>query len=212
MKLSRMLILFLISLSLLLSISGCSDDTSEVTNENVDKENPIETMESESEDSKEIIESEEVEVDQPVEWIEYTNEEKSFTLLYPSNWLIVNEKSYGVVLRPTSDTQTTLYVDARTTEYADYTYDDFVDEMITDLKRIKSEGVFSDLVTMQINEYPFVNMDYTITNDYGNWMFRIFYSANNNLGYQIYYGALDTEYDLYQPIMEEIALSFKFLQ
>jgi hypothetical protein len=117
-----------------------------------------------------------------------------------------------VVLRPTSDTQTTLYVDARTTEYADYTYDDFVDEMITDLKRIKSEGVFSDLVTMQINEYPFVNMDYTITNDYGNWMFRIFYSANNNLGYQIYYGALDTEYDLYQPIMEEIALSFKFLQ
>lgn len=216
MKLYRRTIPFIITLSLLLIVSGCSSNSNEETENDVIIETPTETMDSTTTEgeSEEMID-EDISTDEIVEevtWIEFTNEAKNFTLMYPSNWIIVDQESYGIVLRPNDETQTTFYVDVKTTEYSDYTYNDWIDEMVTYIKRIKPDAVFTEQVTIQINEYPFVNIDYTDTNDYGNWVFRNFYTANNNLGYKMYYGALDTEYDMYQPTMEEIALSFKFIQ
>lgn len=152
------------------------------------------------------------EVTEPVQWIQFINEDKNFRLMYPSNWIVVDKDRYGVLLRPTDDTQTSFYVDVKTTIYADYTYDDFVDEMMGDVMRIRSECTFTEPETIQINDYPFVVMDYNDGGAYGlTYYARAFFTAND-LGYEMYYVADEVETEIYGPIMEEIALSFEFIQ
>lgn len=165
------------------------------------------TIQETTEEETEMAESTEV-----FEWVEFINEEKNFKLLVPSNWIVVDKERYGVLLRPTDETQTSFYVDVRTTTYADYTYDDFVDELMGDLMRIRSDCTFTEPETIQINDYPFVVMNYDDGGAYGLvYYYRAFFTANT-LGYEMYYVADEEEIELYGQIMEDIALSFEFVQ
>jgi hypothetical protein len=206
--------MFIISLFL---ISGCSNNDTETTSE----VNPEVTINTETEDTsnvveqttdipEEIIDTPKPTADHSVDWIEFVNEDKNFSLVYPSNWVIVDTESYGIVLSPTNDTQTTFIVDTYTKKYRLYSDEDFLDDMISSLINSREDATFSEAVTILINDYSFTTMDYYSTNDTGdNYLYRVFFTANK-LGYEMYYVA--AQYGLYQATMEEIALSFKFIQ
>lgn len=149
--------------------------------------------------------------DVEVTWIEFTNNEKNFTLMHPSNWIIVDRERYGLVLRPIEGTQTTFYVDTHTSMFADRTYDDYIKEMIGDLTRIRSESTFGESFATQVNGYPFTILNYQETSQEGlTYYYKAFFTATT-IGYIMYYVIPETELEMYQETMEEIALSFKFL-
>lgn len=205
MKLHRITGLVVIGLSCFL-LSGCSTEIAvEDAVEDLDNNDAEEVIEQDSA-SSEVEKS-----DATVELVEFVNEDKNFILIHPSDWIIVDKDRYGVLLRPYDGTQTSFYVDTETSMFADTTFDSFVEDMMGDVMRIRSECSFSDPLNMQINDYPFVNLDYTCTSADGvNYYYRAFFTANN-LGYEIYFVADETEYELYQKIMEDIAMSFKFI-
>ena len=208
MKSYRVVSLFLIVVLFVALSSGCNSNSGKSDPENSAKVQGAK----DKEEIKDEVGSEDTKVDKEVEWVEFRNEEKNFTLMHPSNWIIVDRESYGVVLRPKEETQTSFYVDTESSIYADRTYDDFIDEMMGNLLRIRKDCTFSESESIQINGYPFVVLNYNGPSPDGTiYYYRTFFTANT-LGYTMYYVASEAENVLYQEIMEKIAMSFKFLK
>ena len=203
-------------LIILLTAAGCSS-----TN-NQSEESSTGTSATENQPS-DTTETEDVTVNQEdsnkdtapesTEWLTFTNQEHLFTIDYPSNWIIVDPgNSYGVVFRPYEDTQMTFYVDTHKSIFDDMTIDDYVDEMIGDLMRIRDTASFGEPVSVQINDYPFTSLDYQETATDGETYYYQSYFTANDYGYIVYYVIPEKEYEEIAPIADQIAMSFKFIK
>lgn len=144
--------------------------------------------------------------------IEFKNEAKNFKLMIPSTWIIVDKDRYGILIRPYEGTQTSFYVDTHTTIFADYPFDSFVGSMIDDLMRIRRDSVFEESESIKINGYPFVALPYSGTASDGTIYYYKAYFTAKDLGYEMYYVAPETEFDIYAELMDEIAMSFEFIE
>lgn len=212
------IIVLAMCLSLMLVLVGCNSKQN--SNTNVETEIQTEASLESKIEEEDVEESSEIQttvsetaVTEPEEvtWIEFKNADKNFSLMIPSNWVIVDKDRYGILIRPNRETQTSFYVDTHTTIFADYSYDDFVSDMIDDVMRIRSKSVFEAQENIYINDYPFVVLPYSETSSSGvTYFYKAFFTAKD-LGYEMYYVAPEGEYDLYQPIMEDVAMSFKFI-
>lgn len=211
---ARIFILFLATL-----LIGCGNsqtlETSEEYNKDTTSSSIItaeETSLSEHSETETIVEETTASEPEEIVMVEFTNEAKNFSLMIPSNWVIVDQERYGIALRPNRETQTTFYVDTHTTIFSDYSYDDFVGDMIDDVMRIRSKSTFEAQENLTINDYPFVVLPYSETTSSGIvYYYKAFFTAKD-IGYEMYYAVSGDEFDLYQPIMEEVAMSFKFIK
>ena len=195
-KIMLLLIVLLLSFSF---TTGCSND---------DKTNDAETPSTDQETSAGGETSSGGETTD-ITWLTFTNDGHQFTLEYPSDWIIV-DSNYGVVLRPYEETQTTFYVDTHTSSYSDMTIDDYVDEMMGNLMRIRDTATFGEPYNVDINGYSFTGLTYQETADDGEVYYYQSYFTANGYGYIMYYVIPESEYDAIAPIMDEIAMTFQF--
>ena len=216
MKMGRNGLLILV-LMLVLLAAGCSSDADDAGTTVADAtvaETTIASATSEETTAEETTAEEtstEMTTAEEMTMIEFKNEEKNFKLMIPSTWIIVDKDRYGILIRPYEGTQTSFYVDTHTTIFADYPFDSFVGEMIGDLKRIRRDSVFEESENIEINGYPFVALPYSGTASDGTIYYYKAYFTAKDLGYEMYYVAPETEFDTYVELMEEIAMSFEFI-
>jgi hypothetical protein len=208
MKLSRFFSILIVLVVGTLLLSGCKPKP-ENTNQNQNQNQNI--IEDDNADTSNK-EAEEDTQEEAMTWITFRSERLGFTLSIPSTWIIVDEERYGILLRPKEETQTSFYVDTHTTIFSDYSIGDFINEMIGDVQRIRSDATFSEPTPLEINGYPFTTMNYEGTSSDGlTYYYEAYFSANNNLGFEMYYVADENEFELYKDILRQIAVSFEFL-
>lgn len=216
MKMGRNGLLILVLMIALLAV-GCSSDADDAATTVADATVAETTIasatveETTAEETTAEVTSSEVTIAEEMTMIEFKNEEKNFKLMIPSTWIIVDKDRYGILIRPYEGTQTSFYVDTHTTIFADYPFDSFVGEMIDDLKRIRRDSVFEESENIEINSYPFVALPYSGTASDGTIYYYKAYFTAKDLGYEMYYVAPETEFDTYVELMEEIAMSFEFI-
>lgn len=213
MKLSRVFTVTIILVVGMLLISGCkpkpeNTNQNQNQNQNADEEENGGTGYKESED-------EDKEVEEDMTWITFKSDKFGFVLSIPSTWIIVDTDSYGILLRPYEGTQTSFYVDTDTSIYKDdpaFTTTDHIDEMMSDLQRIKSDSTFSEAAPLEINGYSFTTLNYEGTSTDGlTYYYEAYFTATNDLGYEMYYVADENEFEMYKDILRQIASSFELL-
>jgi hypothetical protein len=93
----------------------------------------------------------------------------------------------GVVLRPYEGTQTTFYVDTKKSQFADWTYDDYVGDMLDQLQRVRNNATFGDTYNLEIHGHPFTVIDYEEEGDDGETYYYRSYFTAHGYGYIVYY-------------------------
>ena len=205
MKLSRFFSILIVLVVGMLLLSGCNPKT-----ENSDQDPSLIINEDDNSDT--TNKDSEVDNQETMIWITFRSDRLGFTLSIPSTWIIVDEERYGILLRPKEETQTSFYVDTHSTIFSDYSIGDFVNEMIGDVQRIRSDATFSEPTPLEINGYPFTTINYEETASDGlTYYYEAYFSANNNLGFKMYYVADENEFELYKDILRQIAVSFEFM-
>ena len=152
--------------------------------------------------------------DVPIEWVTFESD-YGFTLQYPSNWVVVDDGArYAICLRPYDGTQTTFLVDIHAKEFSDQSEADMVNEMISDVVRIRSsqeDVTFTDPESIELNGYPFMAQNYEVDTDDGVYHGECYYAAKGDLGFEMYYSIQPDEYEPLLPTLREIAQTFTFL-
>ena len=166
------------------------------------------TQQASMEASPEI--SDEKQEDDSWEWITYTSQEHQFTLQYPSNWYDVGPGgAYGAVLRPYDGTQSTFYVEVYHSMFEDYSMQDYVEDMMETVMRIRSDYSFEEPYPVEIGGYPFTALSYQSDYEEETYYYMDYFTANG-YGYIVRYVVTGSEYEQVQPIMEQMAQSFTF--
>lgn len=216
MKLSRFFTVLIVLIIGMLLLSGCKpkpENTNQNQNQNQnaeDGENSDDSGVKGSDNDNEDVEEKEV-----MTWISFKSDEFGFTLSIPSTWIIVDTESYGILLRPYEGTQTSFYVDTDTSIFKDdpaFTITDHIEEMMNDLRRIRSESTFEDASSLEINGHSFSTLNYSRTGtDELTYYAESYFTATKDLGFEMYYVADEDEFETYKDILRQIASSFKFL-
>jgi len=203
---------------------GCSpeaepdvDENESINNDNGSFNEASEKAKAESESPVETVDKEK---DEPGEegsgtfgWATFVSEEHGFSIDYPDTWIVMEPGSSSIVIfRPYEGTQTTIEVSYYKSNFADYTYDNYIGNLVDRTRRIRSDAEFGETQSLEINEHPFVMHEYNWTiEDLGDLgMYARGYYTANEYGFTIRQVIQEDELDELLPIVDQMLESFQF--